>query len=166
MKSTVLLLLLAATVAFSQPRFMNRGHQGARGMGREMGREMLAEKLNLTEDQKKEFGKIHTEFEKKQIGLHSKIKTMRLDLREIFQSDKPDRPKIESQISEISKLQNELKLNMVALWFDVNKMLTAEQQKIWKERPMLREGGKPPCMPQRGHGGKMGMLDEDPEAEE
>jgi Spy/CpxP family protein refolding chaperone len=149
MNKVVILLVLASSVAWSQPGHM-RGHQRL-GWRMERGG-ALVEKLKLSDDQKQQFDVIRTEFQKKQIAVRSKIQSMRLDLRELFRSEKPEKAKIDSQLSEISKLQNELKLNGVAMWFDVNKILTADQQKTWKERPIMPPPGR------GGRGGRgMGM---------
>lgn len=157
MMKVVLFVLLATTVAFAQPRRMMHD----RPMGQRMMHEAVVEKLKLTDDQEKQFGKLHAELEKKQIALRSKVQTLRVELRELFNEDKPDRGKIESKIGEISKLQNEMKLNHVGLWFDVSKILTPEQQEIWKERPLGGPGpGNSMHRPGRGmrmHGRGMGM---------
>ncbi len=98
--------------------------------------------LKLTDDQQKQFDKVQSDFQKKQIDLRSKIETMRVDLRELLRADEPDQAKIESKMTEISKVQNDMKLASVAHWFSVNKMLTPEQQKTWKEhRQMMAMDG-------------------------
>jgi Spy/CpxP family protein refolding chaperone len=138
-KLMLFLFLAVATVAWAQPR-----HQGMRGEGQKndmcgngpmMMHERMIDRLKLTDDQQKQFDKIHGDFQKKQIALRSKIQTMRVDLREMLRADQPDQAAIKSQIGEISKVQTDMKLNHVDLWFAVNKILTTDQQKIWKEMP-------------------------------
>ena len=147
MKKVILFTLLAATVAIAQPRRM--AHPGAR-----QGMERIIEHLDLKEDQQKQFHKLHSLLQKNQIATHAKIQALRIDLRELFNIDGPDKSAIESKLTEISKMQNEMKLNHTAFWFDVNKMLTADQQKIWRHVPMLDDHGprnfKMPRM-RRGH---------------
>lgn len=158
MKNLLLLFLLFSTVAWAQPRRMGDGPP-VRGM---------MEKLKLTYDQSQQLGKLHSELEKKQIAVRAKIQTLRVDVRDAFGDDKPDRAKIESKINEITKLQGEMKTSHLALWFDVNKILTPEQQKIWKEAPMMMQREGAPGM-RRGmhrpmpHEEMMGDNDPEPE---
>ena len=159
MKNLLVLFLLFSTVAWAQPRRMGDGPP-MRGM---------METLKLTDDQRQQMGKLHSDLEKKQIAIHAKIQSLRIDVRDAFREDKPDKGKIESKINEITKLQGEMKTNHLALWFDVNKILAPEQQKIWKEAPMMMHQEEGPGM-RRGmhrpmpHDGMMG--DEDPESED
>jgi Spy/CpxP family protein refolding chaperone len=102
---------------------------------------MVMEELNLTDDQQKQFGKLHDEMEKKQIDLRSKVQSLRVDLKGLFRDEKPDQGKIESKINEISKLQNEMKHAHVGFWFSVNKILNADQQKAWKQHAMMMGKG-------------------------
>jgi Spy/CpxP family protein refolding chaperone len=70
---------------------------------------------------------------KKQTELRSKIQLARLDMKEIYLSDKIDRSALEKLMKQVSDLQYQQKLNFVDFWFSVNSMLTPEQQKVWKE---------------------------------
>jgi Spy/CpxP family protein refolding chaperone len=135
MKTLALSLILATSVAFAQPRWMQGDPPGP-----PIAQEKLMEKLDLTADQQKQVDKLHSELQKKQIALSSKIASLRLDVRDLFREDKPDRSKIELKLSEISKAQSETKLDHLGFWFDVNKTLTPEQQKIWKECGTQRAG--------------------------
>lgn len=101
------------------------------------------EKLNLTDDQRKQVDKLHSDLQKRQIALRAKIQSARVDVQDAFREDKPDRAKIEAKLSEITKAQGEMKNNHVAFWFDVSKILTPDQQKLWKQTPMMqRRGGE------------------------
>ncbi|GEM_PF-594885 len=159
MKKILVLLLLATTVLIAQPRRFN-GHGG----GPPMDREQFIERLNLTDEQEDQFKQMRSDFQKKNIELMATMKTQRLTLRDLFDNDKLDQDKIESQLSGISKIQNELKLNSTAFWFNVNKILKPEQQKIWKNHAqmmmkqrmqgaMKRGGMRNDCMP----GSRQGM---------
>ncbi len=97
------------------------------------------DKLNLTDEQKKQFNKLRFEIQKKQTEAWSKVKTARIELKELFSADKLDRTAIEKKIREISDLQVKLRLNRLDHWFAVNKILDDKQQKIWKEK--LEMGG-------------------------
>lgn len=129
MKNLLLLFVIFTTVALAQPGNMGYGLQ-------RMGMRMT-EKLNLTDEQREQVDKFHSELQKKQIALRSKIQTLRIDVRDAFREEKPDRGKIESKLGEITKLQAEMRMNHVAFWFEVNKILTPEQQKLWREAPMM-----------------------------
>jgi len=153
MKNLLLLFLLFSTAAWAQPRRMGDGPK-MRGM-------QMMENLKLTDDQQKQVGKLHSELERKQIFARAKIQALRVDVREAFREDKPDRGKIESKINEITKLQGEMKTNHLALWFDVNKILTPEQQKMWKQAPMMMERMRGQGMRRPIHRMGMGMMDDD-----
>jgi Spy/CpxP family protein refolding chaperone len=104
----------------------------------------IMEKLNLTSEQEKQFGKLQSEMQKEQIDLRSKMQSLRIDVRDLFREDNPDQRKIESKLDEIDKLQTKTRKNHLDFWFNVNKMLTPDQQKIWKEhRTMLGDGMGP-----------------------
>ena len=141
MKYFIAFLLFATSVAWTQPRRMNDNDPPNHKMG-------MMERLKLNDTQRDQVQRLHSDLEKKQIALRSRVQTLRIDVRDAFREDKPDRGKIESKINEISKAQSEMKLNHLAFWFDVNRLLTPEQQKIWKERPMM--GGLGVRHPMRG----------------
>ena len=119
-----------------------------------MDHEMMMKHLKLTDDQKKQIGKLHDDMEKKQIELRSKIQSLRVDLRGLFRDDKPEQGKIESKVSEIGKLQTEMKLTHLGCWFSVGKLLTDDQKKMWKKHGMMmgmeRMRGRAP-MPMMKH---------------
>ena len=122
--AAVLGMLAFATMAIAQP------NPAPRHMA--MHQEMMG-KLNLTDQQKSEMQKLHFEMQKKQVQIQSKIRLQRIDLRELFAADKPDRAAIEKGIKAVSELQLQEKMNMVDHLFAVNALLTPEQQKIWKK---------------------------------
>lgn len=160
MKRVFFLTLLAATVVAAQPRWRERPepHHGMKG-------EAIVKRLDLKEDQEKQFHKLHADLAKSQIAAHAKIQTLRIDLRELFGNDAPEKAAIESKISEISKIHNDIKLSHIAFWFDVNKTLTAEQKQIWKNHPMMNKRGMG-HFPMRGMRRGMRMMGEDDEPEE
>jgi Spy/CpxP family protein refolding chaperone len=101
----------------------------------------IIEELKLTSEQEKQFGKLESEMQKAQIDLRSQMQSMRIDLRDLFREDNPDQRKIESKLDEIDKLQTKTRKNHLDFWFNVNRMLTPDQQKIWKQhRMMMGEG--------------------------
>lgn len=89
-------------------------------------------KLNLTDAQKKDIEKLNTDFAKQRVEHQAKIKTATIDLRQLMRADAPDRAAIEKKINEISDLQAQNRIKGVDHWFAVNKLLTPDQQKVWK----------------------------------
>ena len=166
MKNLLLFLFLFSTVAWAQPRAMGDASP-MRGM-------RMMDRMKLTDEQRQQVGKLHSDLEKKQIAIRAKIQALRVDMRDAFRDEKPDKGKIESKMNEVTKLQGEMKSNYLAFWFDVNKMLIPEQQKIWKEAPMMMNGMKGAGMRggMRGRmhcrGKGMGMMggDDSPEPED
>jgi Spy/CpxP family protein refolding chaperone len=124
----VILVLLTVSFAFGQPGPFG----GGKGMGGQ-GICGMENKLELNADQQKKVETFRSDMQKKQIDLMAKVKTMRVELRDLYNNENPDQKAIESKITEIGKLQNDMKLNHTNFWFAVNKILTADQQKIWKE---------------------------------
>lgn len=104
--------------------------QPGSGMGPRM---RLIDELNLTEQQLEQVNTIRDEAMRKAIEQRSKLATLRLDVRKLFRADKPDQAAIEKKFDEITKLQAEGRTRRVQTWFAINKLLTPEQQKVWKE---------------------------------
>ena len=143
MKKTLLVLALfvisIVPTALAQP-----------GDGPRPNRERFMAKLNLTDAQQEQFKKIRYESEKKNIDIRAKIQTSRLDLNRLFDSESPDRSGIEKKINEIASLEASVKINQFNAWADCNKLLNAEQQKIWKRvlamKQMMSKHGMRPGM--------------------
>ena len=151
MKKTglVAMLLTASTLAFGQPQDRPR-------MGDRMreGRDRLMAQLHPTDQQQLQIKKFHLALERKQTELRSKIQLARLDMKEIYLSDKIDRSALEKLIKQVSDLQYQQKLNFVDFWFSVNSTLTPEQQKTWKQHV----GGMAGQMRQRMRGAMRGRM--------
>jgi len=92
-----------------------------------------ANELKLTDDQKKDIQKIKYDLMQKQIDIRAKLEHARLDYGQLTGTDSPDEDAIASKIDEIAKLQTQLKKNLLDGWFTINKILTPDQQKIWKK---------------------------------
>lgn len=105
--------------------------------------EMLMDALKLSPDQQKQVDKLRSDHMKQQIATQAKIKAARIDLRDLMNDENPDRAKIEAKETEMTKLRGELRLSRTAFWFDVQKILKPEQQKIWKDNwRMGRDEGR------------------------
>lgn len=95
------------------------------------------DQLKLTDDQKSEFQTLQSTMMKKQIALRADIQTKRVELRDLIGADLPEQQKIEAKQKEISALRGDQAVNRTDFWFAVNKILTPEQQKIWKRHARM-----------------------------
>jgi len=122
---------------------------------------MMHNKLNLTDEQKASIQKIKFDLMQKQIDIRAKIAHARLDYEQLASADSPDENAIAAKIEEISNLQVESKKNLLDNWFSVNKILTPEQQKIWKkvlQHPMMARRRMMIRMRTNGRNGPDGMM--------
>ena len=103
-------------------------------------------KLNLTEGQKKDVEKIGVDMAKQLVDQRANLATARIDLRQLFKADNPDKSAIEKKINEMADIGVQLHMIKINSWFAINKLLTTDQQKIWKKAlenaPALRRHGK------------------------
>ena len=130
--TAVLCSLILFTFAISQERERPK-------VGPKDGRMM--EQLNLSDTQKKDIEKLNSDYAKQRVEQQAKIKIAAIDLHSLMKAESPDKGAIEKKIGEISDLQAQNRILGVDHWFSVNKLLNADQQKIWKhmlDRP-LRE---------------------------
>ncbi len=111
---------------------------------RALHRQALMEKLNLTDAQKKQLDAMRTEMQKKSVEVRGKIQLARIDLRDLMHADDPDRTAIRKKLDEIASLRTQQQLARIDHWFDVRKILTPEQQKIWKSdlRGLMMDHGR------------------------
>ena len=89
--------------------------------------------LKLTDQEKTDIQKTKFDLMQKQIDLRAKIAHDRLDYEQLASADSPDEDAIAAKMDDIAKLQSQLKKNLLDGWFAVNKILTPDQQKIWKK---------------------------------
>jgi len=89
-------------------------------------------KLNLTDEQKKDVEKIHFDAEKQTIAQKAKEETARVELRQLLKADAPDKSAIEKKITNIADLEVQMHMIKINSWFAINKLLTPDQQKAWK----------------------------------
>lgn len=98
-----------------------------------MGKPDIFAKLKLTDEQKEQMKNIRFESQKKEIELRSKLALSRLELGRLVMSEAPDKAAIEKRINEVTANEASLKINKLNGWFEANKNLTPEQQKVWRE---------------------------------
>jgi Spy/CpxP family protein refolding chaperone len=112
--------------------------------------------LNLTDAQKKDMGKLRTEMEKKAVELRAKAQTARIELRELLMADTPDKSAIGKKMDEVAKREADLRMNRIDGWFETNKLLTPEQQKLWVKA--LRFGTARAMRQSHGANGRAQMM--------
>ncbi len=100
-------------------------------------REPLMEKLNLTEQQQKQFDALVSEFRKERVDRRAEVAKARIEMMDLLKAEPLDQGKITAQIEKIGRLEIAAKSKGMEHWFAVNKILTPEQQKVWK-RGMVR----------------------------
>ncbi|HUL45319.1 MAG TPA: periplasmic heavy metal sensor [Bacteroidota bacterium] len=127
-------LMLLTSIAWSQDKEPAEKHKS--GQQHEMrgrpGVPGIAGRLKLTDEQRKKFESLSSALEKKNIAIRSSVMSKRVDLRDLFRDENPSKEKIEAVQNEIGKLELDLKTNRTDFWFDVNSILTPDQQKIWR----------------------------------
>ena len=96
-------------------------------------RKEMKEKLNLSADQEKQFKDIHFKFAKDRIQARATMQTKRLEVKQLLDADKPDRAGLEKKFNEIADLEVQQKLLGFDQAMEMKKVLTPEQQKIFKE---------------------------------
>ena len=138
----------------------------------------LLGRLKLTDQQKKQIEQMRFDMQKQVVGVRAKMQTARIDLRQLLAADSPDKAAIEAKMGEIS--QSALQVHSIRLnqWFEVNKLLNPDQQKLWKGvlkhplrdrvrawmRGRFKDEGCPcmhgPMMGEKGgrNGGQRGMM--------
>ena len=135
----------AVSLSFAQPGLEpgpgagGKGGSGGRGIRQEM-----RAKLNLTDQQETQMQTLRFDLEKKQTTVQSKVKLLRIDIKELFAAENPDKNAIAKKMKEVSDLQLQEKTNVLDHMFAVKAILTPEQQKIWKQHmrqmgPEMRE---------------------------
>ena len=132
------LVVLAASTAVSQPGEARREIRREIVMGKGM-HESFFERLNLSDQQETQLRKLRIQTQKNRVQIHSKIHVARLDMKELFLAETPDRAAIEKIVKTISDLQHQAKVNHIDHLFDVYEILTPEQRKVWKKH--MGEGG-------------------------
>jgi Spy/CpxP family protein refolding chaperone len=147
-----LMFAAGAAVAQPQPARMQRMQM--------MHAPMLFAKMKLTDQQKAEMQKIRLNLKQKQIDIRASIAHDRVDYAELASAANPDQNALAAKLQDIAKLQGQLRSNRLNGWFEVNKLLTPDQQKIWRkvlQHPMMfmHNGMSRACQGRMGRGEMM-----------
>jgi Spy/CpxP family protein refolding chaperone len=106
----------------------------------------LADKLDLSEEQRDEIKDILTAHQKDMIQKKADRKLAEVELRELTMEDDPDLDTIEEQVKEIANLEAGMRYSRIKAMVDARSVLTDEQKKelkeLQKDRParMMRRG--------------------------
>lgn len=88
--------------------------------------------LNLTEDQQKKLKDLRYSHQDKVLEIKQKLEREELALRKLMDADTPDKAQIEAKIKVIGGLRTDMEIAHVGIFFDVQKLLTADQLKQLK----------------------------------
>ncbi|MFZ4619987.1 MAG: Spy/CpxP family protein refolding chaperone [Bacteroidota bacterium] len=119
---TALLFVLSLTILSAQPAHERK----------------MPNDLNLSDIQKEQFEKIEFDTQKKQIDLGAKLATLKLEMNRLMSADQMDKSAIEKKMNEIATQSIALRMNHLNAWSEKNKLLNADQQKIWKKKLLQR----------------------------
>ena len=100
--------------------------QGMMGPG--MGQGMMAPDLDLSDEQRSQINKIHTDARKKQFDLAKQMRSEQRKLQALYDTDKPDREAIRAQRKKIQDLQLQVMQNHMTAHNEMDDVLTDEQR--------------------------------------
>ncbi len=103
--------------------------------------------LRLTDQQRPEVERLQAEHLKRMIDLRAKTASAGVDLRYLLRADAPQQAAIEKKIKEIADLKAQTAALRLGHWFAVQKLLTAEQQSIWKRALVQSADSRAPRRP-------------------
>ncbi len=97
------------------------------------GHNKIMKELKLTDQQQEQFDKVKFDTQKKMIELKAKVETSKLELRRLMDAETIDKSAIEKKMNEIAASEVAIRMNHLNSWLELNKVLTPDQQKIWKK---------------------------------
>ena len=93
----------------------------------------LLGRLQLNDQQKKQIEQMRIDMEKRLVGVRAQAQMARLDMRQLLNAENPDKAAIEKKMGELAQVRVQAATIRLNQWFEVNKILTADQQKVWRE---------------------------------
>lgn len=124
-------------MGFGGPPMVRTFHD--RDFGRWWNDPMLAQKLNITADQKQKMDSIYEQHKLKLIDLNADLQKQELLLQPMISSDNPDRAKTLAQIDSVVNARAALERENAHMLFAIRETLTPEQwQKLKTMRHMHR----------------------------
>jgi Spy/CpxP family protein refolding chaperone len=107
-----------------------------RQFGRWWNDPMLAQKLNITADQKQKMDGIYEQYKLKLIDLNADLQKQELLLQPMISSDNPDRDKTLAQIDAVVNARASLEKQNAEMLFAIRETLTPDQ---WHKRRAIHE---------------------------
>jgi Spy/CpxP family protein refolding chaperone len=132
MRTILFAILIAGCFGFSIAQEHPQRPPMEKAMGH-MGKPNIFAKLNLTDEQKSQLKDLRFETTRREIDLRSKLALSKLELGRLVSSDDPDKDAIQKKMNDVAANKTAVDVNKLNGWFEANKLLTPEQQKIWRE---------------------------------
>jgi len=137
---------------FGGPPMEHAFHDGQ--FGRWWNNPDLAQKLGLSDQQKKQMDDIFLQHRLKLIDLNANLEKQETLLHPMIEADQPDEGKILSQIDAVAQARAELEKANARMLFDLRKTLTPDQ---WQKLKAMREEQRGKMMMRDGRRGPNGM---------
>ena len=102
----------------------------------------VLEQLGLTATQRTKITKLRDESERKLIRAEADTRIADLDLRQLIESDDPDRDAIEAAIETVGRLRTRMHQLRVSTWLDLRAVLTTDQRAKLRARPLGPAGSR------------------------
>ncbi len=105
----------------------------------------VAQKIGLTDDQKKKIDDIVQQHRLKLVDLDATLKKEEITMEPLVNSDQPDEAKLLAQIDKVAQARAELEKANARMLLGVRRVLTTDQwKKLKEEHHGFRDGGVPP----------------------
>lgn len=141
------MMLSSISVHAQQKREIRKVRVEKRMEGKRMDRQhMMAEKLNLSEEQKAKIEKIRLKHQKKNLQLKNKLNEKRARFQTLKSEDNFNQKDIDKVIDEMAEMKAKMMKSQVAHHREIRSLLTEEQQLIFdvqkKHRKPMKRAGK------------------------
>lgn len=168
---------MAGGPVFGEHRPPLEDAMGPRGVqGRFWNNPKIAEKLKLTDEQRKAMDQILLDHREKLIDLRAALEKAELPMESLLRVDQPNEAKVLAQIDKVAQARAELEKANARFLLAIRAKLTPEQWKLLEaERRERREPGQNkqrpdmegrPGLPPPPPGGPMGKMDDGPASPE
>ena len=129
MKKLKLFILLVGVLFIG---FGNSNAQKVRDKHKD--KNMVHNKLNLTETQKENFTKIRFETEETQIDLEAQLKLNRLEIKKLLNETNFNEAKLLDLTKVGNNINNKIRIAHVEKWLKIRNLLDDDQKEVWKKR--------------------------------
>ncbi len=126
-----ILVLVGTTAAFACPG--GKGHHGKRGHGKGGGMHGLMEKLDLTDAQKAEMEKLHTEMKEDVEPLRERMKELKQQMHQLWENDPVDEEALITLEREMATMKLQMSELRIQMKVDMMDILTPEQRAKFQE---------------------------------